>query len=363
MADKHSDSSTITVSSLHLIPEYNKFLNGLKEKIRGARFRAALALNREVIELYWQIGKQIIERESWGSKLVPTLSHDLNNAFPENSGFSVRNLQRMRQFAAYFPDFTIVPQAVAQLPWGHIAVLLNKVNIKNSDILTWYAIQAVEEGWSRLTLEHSIKDELYNRQAIPSQKTSNYLARLPSPQSQLAHELLKQPYNFDFLGLHDDAYEREIEHASVEHITKFLLEMGKGFAFVGRQVPICAEDSEYFIDMLFYHLKLHAYVVCEFKATKFKPDHAGQLNFYLNLVDDFYKTPKDNPSIGLLLCKSRSKFEAEYALKGIQKPIGISEYHLTRAIPENFKSNLPSVEEIEAELNEPEIKPADKARK
>ena len=215
-----------------------------------------------------------------------------------------------------------------------------------------YAEQTIEQGWTRITLESQIKDNLFKRQAIDSVKSSNFLTRLPSPQSKLAHELLKQPYNFDFLGLHDDAHEREIEHASIEHITKFLLELGKGFAFVGRQIPIGLEESGYFIDMLFYHLKLHAYVVIEWKSVRFKPEHAGQLNFYLNLVDDFYKMPEDNPTIGLLLCKSRNKFEAEYALKGIEKPIGVSEYQLTRAIPENLKKSLPSIEEIEAELNE-----------
>jgi len=336
--------------SLNFTQDYRAFLTELKDKIRSARLRAALAINKEVIELYWHIGKQIIEKQNWGSKLIETLSLDLQNAFPETSGFSIRNLRRMRQFAAHFSDITIMPQAVAQLPWGHISLLIHKV--KDNKALTWYAEQAIEQGWSRLTLEHHVKDNLFQRQAIDTVKSSNFLTRLPSPQSKLAHELLKQPYNFDFLGLHDDAHEREIEHASIEHITKFLLELGKGFAFVGRQIPIGLEESGYFMDMLFYHLKLHAYVVIEFKATKFKPEHAGQLNFYLNLVDDFYKMPEDNPTIGLLLCKSRNKFEAEYALKGIEKPIGISEYQLTRAIPENLKSNLPSIEEIEAELNE-----------
>lgn len=200
-----------------------------------------------------------IERQNWGSKLVETLSKDLQNAFPETSGFSVRNLQRMRQFAANYPNFEILPQAVAQLPWGHISVLIHKV--KDDAVRLWYAEQTIEQGWSRLTLERYIKDALYQRQAISSTKASNYLARLPSPQSMLAQELLKQPYNFDFLGLHDEAYEREIEFAATEHITKFLLELGKGFAFVGRQVPVSLNDADYFIDMLFYHLKLHATVV------------------------------------------------------------------------------------------------------
>jgi Uncharacterized conserved protein len=346
-----------TETHINFTKEYKAFLNELKNRIRGARLKAALSINREVIELYWHIGKQIIEKQNWGSKLVESLSQDLQNAFPETTGFSVRNLQRMRQFAAHYPDFKIVPQSVAQLPWGHISVLIHK--IKDDNVRIWYADKAIDHGWSRLTLERYIKDDLFLRQAVPSVKTSNYLTRLPTPQSMLAQELLKQPYNFDFLGLHDEAYEREIEYAATEHITKFLLELGKGFAFVGRQVPIGLEESGYFIDMLFYHLKLHSYIVVEFKATKFKPEHAGQLNFYLNLVDDFYKMPEDKPTIGLLLCKSRSKFEAEYALKGIEKPIGISEYQLTRAVPEELKSNLPTVEEIETELNELSVDVAD----
>lgn len=337
-------------NTLNFTKDYRIFLTELKDKIRNARLKAAFAINKELIDLYWHMGKQIIEKQNWGSKLIEKLSLDLQNAFPETSGFSIRNLQRMRQFAARFPDITIAPPAVAQLPWGHISVLLHK--IKENNEFSWYAEQTIEQGWSRLALERNIKDSLFQRQAIDHVKSSNFLTRLPNPQSKLAHELLKQPYNFDFLGLHDEAHEREIEHASIEHITKFLLELGKGFAFVGRQIPIGLEESGYFMDMLFYHLKLHAYVVIEFKATKFKPEHAGQLNFYLNLVDDFYKMPEDNPTIGLLLCKSRNKFEAEYALKGIEKPIGISEYQLTRAIPENLKLNLPSIEEIEAELNE-----------
>ena len=338
----------ITLNLSH--KEYKTLLNELKNKIRGARLKAALAVNLEVISLYWHIGKQIIERQNWGSKLIETLSKDLQNAFPETTGFSVRNLQRMRQFAASYPDFEIMPQAVAHLPWGHISLLIHKV--KNESIRSWYARQVVEQGWSRPTLERYIKEDLYQRQAVPSRKASNYLTRLPSPQSILAQELLKQPYNFDFLGLHDEAHEREIEHASIQHITKFMLELGKGFAFVGSQVPITIQDDQFFIDMLFYNLHLRCFTIIEFKATKFKPEHAGQLNFYLSAVDDLLKHKDDNPSIGLLLCKSRNKIVAEYALKDIQKPIGISEYQLTRSIPENLQKDLPSIEEIEAELNE-----------
>jgi predicted nuclease of restriction endonuclease-like (RecB) superfamily len=215
----------------------------------------------------------------------------------------------------------------------------------------WYAKHTLEESWARSTLEKYIEQNLYQQQGVASNKTSNFLARLPDSQSRLAQEILKNPYNFSFLGLHEESHEREIEHASIQHITKFLLELGKGFAFVGAQVPIEVGDKEFFIDMLFYHLKLHSYVVVELKATSFKPEHTGQLNFYLSVVDDLVKSSQDNPSIGLLLCKSRDKVIAEYALRSIEKPIGVSEYDLVKAIPDKLKINLPTVEEIEAELN------------
>lgn len=332
--------------------EYKNFLNNIKTKIRSSRLNAALSVNHELILLYWSIGNEIIERDKitkWGGKLLEVLSKDLRSAFPETAGFSRSNLHRMQQFASEYPNLQIVPQAVGQLPWGHISILIHKV--KDKVERNWYIAQTIDNGWSRPTLERYINEALYTRQALKAIKTSNYLERLPHPQSELAHELLKQPYNFDFLGLHDEALEREIEHASISHIMKFLLELGKGFAFVGSQVELTLGKNQYFVDMLFYHLKLHCYVVIEIKAGKFKPEHAGKLNFYLNLVDDFYKTPEDKPTIGLLLCKSRDKFEAEYALKRISSPIGVSEFELTRAIPENMKLNLPSIEEIEAELN------------
>jgi len=332
---------------------YVALFTQLKDRIRTTQFQTALAVNREVIGLYWYIGNQILEKQQqtpWGGKLIEILSHDLQSAFPEARGFSVRNLERMRQFAQAYTALELPAQAVPQLPWGHIVLLLQKV--KEAEEREWYARQTLEEGWSRPTLEQFIKKALYIQQAISTSKTSNFLIRLPTPQSALAQDILKNPYNFEFLGLHDEAHERDIENASISHITKFLLELGKGFAFVGRQVPITLEDEDYFIDMLFYNLKLHAYVVVELKATKFKPEHAGQLNFYLNLVDDQLRTSVDNPSIGLLLCKSKSKIMAEYALKGIEKPIGVSEYQLTKAIPEKLKGSLPSIEEIEAEFNE-----------
>lgn len=233
--------------------------------------------------------------------------------------------------------------------WGHILILIQRVKDRNTR--EWYAQQAISEGWSRLHLEENIKKKLYQRQAIHTNKISNFLKRLPSPQSELAQEILKNPYNFDFLTIVEDAHEREIEKELIQHITKFLLELGKGFAFVGKQVPIEVNGHEFFIDMLFYHLQLHCYVVIEIKAKEFKPADAGQLNFYLTAVDRQIKHSQDHPSIGILLCRSQDKILAEYALQDIHKPIGISEYHLSRKLPKQLKTSLPSIAEIEAELS------------
>ena len=254
----------------------------------------------------------------------------------------------MRQFAASYKD-GIGQQTVVQLPWGHIILLIQSV--KDNYERNWYIQETLTNGWSRHNLNKQIKSKLFERKGVDKNKISNYLNKLPSPQSHLAQETLKNPYNFDFLGLHDDACEREIENASIKHITKFLLELGKGFAFVGNQVPITVDDEEFFIDMLFYNLKLRCYVVIEIKATKFKPAHAGQINFYLSAVDSKMKHKDDNPSIGILLCKSHKKTVAEYALRNISSPIGISEYELTKSIPSELESELPSIQEIEDELN------------
>jgi predicted nuclease of restriction endonuclease-like (RecB) superfamily len=337
--------------SLHLDHEYKHLFAEIKTKIQTGRLQAALAVNREVIQLYWFIGQRIIEKQSetnWGDKLLETLSNDLQHTFPETYGFSVRNLEKMRQFAREYP-IEITAQPVSQLPWGHIMLLIQRV--KDIIVRNWYIAQTIENGWSRYALEDQIKQNLYERQAIGDNKTTNFLSKLPSPISQLAQDMMKNPFNFDFLGLHDKAQEREIEFASVQHITKFMLALGKGFAFVGNQVPIVIDEQEFFIDMLFYNYILRSFVICEIKATKFKPEHVGQLNFYLSAIDDKLRHKDDNPSIGLLLCKSRNKVIAEYALKSIEKPIGISEYELTKALPEKLQGIMPSIEEIEAELS------------
>lgn len=346
--------------SIHLDYSYIEFFNKLKGHITKGRIRAAMALNKEVIQMYWQMGRDLIEKENatnWGDKLIIQVSHDLQRDFPEMRGFSKSNLYSMRVLALLYPD-GIGQQSFDQLPWGHIIVL---TRIKDAEERHWYIKQDIEHGWSKPMLVKQIQSDLYKRQALADGKVSNYLTRLPNEQSLLAQELLKNPYNFDCLGLHDEAQEREIEHASVQHITKFLLELGKGFAFIGSQVPIEVSGTEFFIDMLFYHVIAHCYFVIEIKATPFKPEHAGQLNFYLNAVDDKIKMPEDKPTIGLLLVKSRDKVIAEYALRGIEKPIGVSEYLLTKAIPEELKRSLPTIQEIELELNEVKIKKENKA--
>lgn len=344
--------SASKVISFQINKDYKILLNDLKVKIQNARFRAALAVNQELISLYWYIGKQIIKKQKstrWGDKLLEALSKDLRNLFPETSGFSPTSLKRMRMFAECYPKLEFGSQAVTQLPWGHIQLLLFK--IKDKKMQNWYAEKCLENGWSRSALENQIQNNLFAAQGSNANKATNFLERLPPQQSTLAQDMIKNPYNFDFLGLHDEAHEREIEYASTQHITKFMLELGKGFAFVGSQVPITINDHEFFIDMLFYNLHLRCFTVIELKSTPFKPEHTGQLNFYLSAVDDIMKHPTDNPSIGILLCKSRDKLIAEYAIKDIQKPIGVSEYKLTRAIPAKLKTNLPTIAEIEAELN------------
>ena len=260
-------------------------------------------------------------------------------------GFSSRNLKYMRYFAEHCPNLQFGQQAAAQLPWFHIVTLLTKLS--NDSQRAWYAEQAVLKGWSRLSLERNIETQLMLRQG---NAVSNFAARLPSPTSQLAQETLKDPYLFDFLGLADDARERDIENALVKHITKVLLELGNGFAFVGQQYRVEVAGDEFFIDLLFYHIKLKSYVVVELKATAFKPEHIGQLNFYLSVVDAQLKDEDDKPTIGLLLCRKQNRLVAQYAVNGIDKPIGIAEYQLLKDLPENLAKNLPTIEALEAEL-------------
>lgn len=335
--------------SLAPSPEgYADWLADLKNRIHTAQQRATLAVNRELVLLYWQIGRDILARQAeqgWGAKVIDRLAHDLRTAFPEMKGFSRANLMYMRAFAEAWPKEQIVQQAVGQLPWGHNLVLLTR--LKQPEQRLAYARAAIEHGWSRNVLNIHIETRLLER---TGKAITNFAERLPAPGSDLARESLKDPYLFDFLDVGKEADEREIESALVRHITQFLLELGAGFAFVGRQVHLEVGGDDFFMDLLFYHLKLRCYVVIELKADKFKPEHLGQLGFYLTAVDRQVKAEQDNPTIGLLLCKSKNKVVAEYALGDKTQPMGIAEYKLLESLPEHLQTSLPTIEQIEREL-------------
>ncbi|KVO10822.1 hypothetical protein WL51_27695 [Burkholderia ubonensis] len=328
--------------------DYRSWLTDLKQRVEHARQRAAASANRELVTLYWQIGRDILERQQrrgWGAKVIDQLARDLKDAFPDMRGFSPRNLKYMRALAQAWPAPEFVQQPAAQLPWFHLCTLLDKV--KDPADRDWYAGKSLEHGWSRNVLAMQIDTQAHTR---AGSAVTNFDARLPPPQSDLAREALKDPYVFDFLGLTEDAQERDIEQALTRHITRFLLELGAGFAFVGRQYRLEVGGDEFFIDLLFYHLKLRCYVVVELKATPFRPDYAGQLNFYLSAVDAQLRAPEDQPTIGLLLCRERNRLVAEYALRGMANPMGVAEYQLLRQIPKSLESGLPSIDRIEAEL-------------
>ena len=298
--------------------------------------------------LYWQIGRDILVRQAeqgWGAKVIDRLAHDLRTAFPTMKGFSPRNLKYMRAFAEAWPDTEFVQAVLAQLPWYHQLALLDK--LRSPETRRWYAVKAIEHNWSRNVLAMQIETRLHERSGMA---VTNFETSLPKPQSDLALESIKDPYRFDFLGLTDEAQEREVEHALVKHVTEFLLELGAGFAFVGRQVLLDVGGDEFFIDLLFYHLKLRCYVVIELKAGKFKPEHLGQLGFYLTAIDRQVKSEHDNPTVGLLLCKSKNKVVAEYALGDTTQPMGIAEYKLLESLPAELQTSLPSIEQIEREL-------------
>jgi predicted nuclease of restriction endonuclease-like (RecB) superfamily len=343
--------STVSDSPNRLTPSpagYGDWLADLKTRIHTAQQRATLAVNRELVLLYWQIGRDILARQAeqgWGAKVIERLAEDLRAAFPDMKGFSRANLMYMRAFAEAWPDAEIVQQAVGQLPWGHNLVLLSR--LKDPEQRLAYARSAITHGWSRNVLNIHIETRLLERTGAA---ITNFDLSLPKPLSDLARESLKDPYRLDFLGLSREAGEREIENALVKHVTEFLLELGAGFAFVGRQVLLDVAGDEFFIDLLFYHLKLRCYVVIELKGGKFKPEHLGQLSFYLAAVDAQIKHPQDAPTIGLLLCKSKNKVVAEYALRNNTQPLGVAEYQLLHSLPAELQTSLPSIEQIEREL-------------
>ena len=327
---------------------YVTFLDELKQRVRNARLRASLSVNRELILLYWQIGKDILLRqqdEGWGTKVISRLAEDLRKEFPDMKGFSRSNLMNMKSFAESWPDKQIVQQLVGQLPWGHNIRIIQK--LKDKEQREWYVQQTIQNGWSRNVLIHHIDSNLYQRQG---QAVTNFERTLPETQSDLAHQLLKDPYNFDFLSLEKGAHERELERGLIEHLKSFLLELGKGFAFVGSQYHLEIGDDDYYLDLLFYHLHLRAYVVIELKTGKFRPEDSGKMNFYLSAVDDTLRHNRDEPSIGLILCRENNRVVVEYALRDTSKPIGVSTY-VTEALPKNLEGIMPTVEELEAELS------------
>lgn len=327
--------------------QYLSIIENIKQEINNSQFKAAVSVNRELVMLYYNIGLIINEHKTWGNKFIENLAKDIKLAFPNSTGYSVRNLKYMAKFASEYPDRKFVQQAVAQLPWGHNVVLLDKV----ADISArkWYIKKCAENGWSRNVLVHQIENGLYERQAI-AEKISNFEDRLPAPQSELAMQTMKDPYIFDFIPFKEDMVERDIENALVKEITALLLELGTGFAFLGNQYHLNIGGDDFYIDLLFYNLNLRAYVVIELKTGDFKPEYAGQLNFYLSAVDGTLKKETDNPSIGLLLCKSKNNLVAEYSLKDMSKPIGISEYKITNNLPKELEKQLPSVEDIQKRI-------------
>ena len=332
----------------NLSGDYDRLLTELKERIQSAQLRAVLAVNRELVLLYWQMGREICDRQQqqgWGAKVIDKLAKDLQTAFPNVKGFSARNLKYMRAFAQTYPDGQIVQEVLAQISWYHNIALLEKLD--SLDERLWYAQQTVEHGWSRNILVLQIESGLYRR--IGSAVT-NFDRALPQPQSDLAQQLLKDPYNFGFLSLSQEAQERDLERALISHIREFLLELGVGFAFVGSQYHLEVDGDDYYIDLLFYHQKLRCYVVIDLKMTPFQPEYSGKMNFYISAVDDLLRHPDDQPTIGIILCRGKKKTVAEYALRDVHKPIGVSTYHLKNTLPEPLQGSLPTIEQLEMEM-------------
>jgi len=365
---------------------YAGFLAQVKARVRTAQIKAALSANRELIALYWDIGRAILRAQTergWGAKVVPRLAADLRRDFPEMKGFSARNLDYMLAFVEAWSGSAIlqqpvaklpagnlsqpvtessgkivqhsagrlavaIPEPIASLPWGHNLVLLHKLDTPAERF--WYARAALEHGWSRAVLTHQIETQLHRRKGSA---ITNFTATLPAPQSDLAHQTLKDPYVFDFLTMDADARERDLELGLLNHIQKFLVELGVGFAFVGRQYPLKVSGEEFFLDLLFYHLGLRCFVVVDLKMEGFKPEFAGKMNFYLSAVDDQLRHNDDQPSIGLLLCKGRDQLIVEYALRDVKKPIGVAEWRtrLVESLPKKLQSRLPTVKQIQAELS------------
>ena len=333
--------------------EYKEFIKRIKVKAQQAQIKASVRVNSTLIEFYWELGSEIVEKQksaNWGSSFLKNMSQDLSHEFPNMKGFSHRNLKYVRQwYDFYFSEKEKGQQVVSllvQVPWGHNLHIITKS--KDTKEALFYVQKTIENNWSRSVLVHQVESLLYERQG---KALSNFSSTLPKPQSDLANELLKDPYNFDFLTLTEDYKERELENALIENVSSFLLELGSGFAFIGKQKHIQVGERDFYIDLLFYHTQMHCYVVIELKTVDFEPEFAGKLNFYLKAVDMEIKSDKDEPTIGILLCKGKDKTLVEYALSDIHKPMGVSEYELTHVLPKELESSLPSIEAIEEELN------------
>ena len=347
MQKKDQATKTDIARNIEALAGYEEFLRDVKARVRAAQVRAGLAVNRELVLLYWGIGGDVLQRQKdqgWGAKVIGLLSLDLRRDFPTMKGFSPHNLVYMQTCAgAYSDEFT--QQVAAQIPWFHNCTILDKVDA--TEEREWYVRATIAHGWSRNILVHQIESKLYAHQG---KAITNFRRVLPAPQSDLAHLLLKDPYNFEFLTLQEDAEERAVEKGLLDHIRQFLLELGAGFAFLGSQYHIEFDQEDYFLDLLFYHVKLRCYVIIDLKSGKFRPEYAGKMNFYLAIVDDLLRHADDNASIGLILCKEKKALTVEYALRNTATPIGVSEYLITEVLPEELKINLPTVEQLEAEL-------------
>jgi predicted nuclease of restriction endonuclease-like (RecB) superfamily len=336
-------------NGLQLPSGYQELLQELKGRIRTAQVRAAFAVNRELVLLYWSIGRDLsqrFDREGWGGKIVDRLSKDLQAEFPGVEGFSPRSLRYMRALAEAWPDEPILQQVAAKLPWGHHMVLLDR--LKEGEAREWYLRAALENGWSRNVLVHMISGQLREREG---KALTNFERALPPLESDLAAQILKDPYNFDFLTVTTAAREREIENGLLNHLRDLLLELGRGFAFVGSQVPLTVDGRTFYVDLLFYHVRLHCYFVFELKVGDFEPEYAGKLSFYLTAVNRTLRTPVEGPSIGVLLCESRSGPMVEFALENINQPIGVSTYRVTRELPAPIQDELPTVEDLQEVVN------------
>lgn len=360
---------------------YPALLKKVKDRIRRAQIKATMSANAEMLLMYWDVGRIVSTRqdtEGWGASIIPRLSRDIRNDLPELKGFSERNIGRMLAFYREYSVLSILPMPLAKLektdegeilptplakspeprteaqfgelilllPWAHNVALLR---VKNLHARLWYMQQALENGWSHDWLASQVKQNAYERHG---KAVTNFVTHLPAPQSALAQESLKDPYLFDFLTLAEPFQERELETGLVAHVEKFLLELGAGFAFMGRQYHLAVGEQDFYVDLLFYHTKLRCYVVIELKRGKFMPEYAGKVNFYCTVVDDVLRQEHDNPTIGLILCQTHDRVVAEYTLRNVQTPIGVSEYELTRSLPDDLKSSLPTVEEIEERLEE-----------